>query len=53
MTTATFITTPSPELRTFFLGVAKRANEMQRDLVKEAQRNGRVKSETRKRKRVG
>jgi len=33
MTAARFVTTPSPERRTFFLRVARRANEMQRDLV--------------------
>jgi hypothetical protein len=46
MTTADLIAKPSPESRKFFLNVAKRANEMQRDLVKKA----RGKSETRKRK---
>ena len=45
MTTAKFITTPSPELRTFFLGVAKRANKMQRDLVKEVDRTTGKKSD--------
>lgn len=45
MTTADLITKPSPERRKFFLSVAKRANEMQRELVKKAR-----KSETRKKK---
>ncbi len=40
MTIADLITKPSPERRTFFLRVAKRANEMQRDLVKKARRIG-------------
>jgi len=34
----------------FFLGVAKRANEMQRDLVKEVRSNGRAQSDVRKKK---
>ena len=46
MTTADLITKPSPERRKFFLRVAKRANEMQRELVKKA----RGKSEPRKKK---
>ena len=46
MTTVDLITKPSPESRKFFLRVAKRANEMQRDLVKKA----RGKSEPRKKK---
>jgi len=45
MTTADLIAKPSPESRKFFLSVAKRANEMQRDLVKKARR-----SESRKKK---
>ncbi len=49
MTTAKLITKPSPERRTFFLRVAKRANEMQRELVKKAQGNSHAKSETQKR----
>ena len=36
MTTVDLITKPSPESRKFFLRVAKRANEMQRELVKKA-----------------
>lgn len=43
MTTADLITKPSPESRKFFLRVAKRANEMQRDLVKKARKNERRK----------
>jgi len=46
MTTADLITKPSPERRTFFLRVAQRANEMQRELVKKAK----SKSEPQKRK---
>ena len=45
MTIADLITKPSPESRKFFLRVAKRANELQRELVKKAR-----KSETRKKK---
>jgi hypothetical protein len=45
MTTVDLIAKPSPESRKFFLSVAKRANEMQRDLVKKARR-----SESRKKK---
>lgn len=48
MTTADLITKPSPESRKFFLRVAKRANEMQRDLVKKAQSNGHAKKARRK-----
>lgn len=36
MTTADLIAKPSPESRKFFLSVAKRANEMQRELMKKA-----------------
>lgn len=46
MTTADLITKPSPERRKFFLSVAKRANELQRDLVKKA----RGKNESRRKK---
>lgn len=48
MTTADLITKPSPERRTFFLRVAKRANEMQRELVKKAQNNDQAKKARRK-----
>ena len=42
MNAADLITKPSPESRKFFLRVAKRANEMQRDLVKKARDQLRV-----------
>ena len=48
MKTADLINKPSPESRKFFLRVAKRANEMQRELVRKARRGGHSKSAAKK-----